>query len=195
MGPDASRYSSGSGSHDSRIVAPYVQSVTQHVASFGYSPNAVDLGCGDFAIGALLRPLFNRYIACDIVTDVLAQNRLAYADLDVDFRLIDITADDLPPGDLVFVRQVLQHLSNEKIGRALEKLVMTYSTLILTEHLPRDRNFTANIDIETGPGTRLDVNSGVDITLPPFSVKPKSSEVLCEVAIESSIIRTMVYHF
>ena len=36
-------------------------------------------------------------------------------DLDVDFRVLDITSDEIPPGDVCFVRQVLQHLSNQSI--------------------------------------------------------------------------------
>ena len=195
MGPKAASYSSGSGSHDSAIVDPYIASVSRYVESLPFRPDAVDLGCGDFAIGSALRPQFNRFIACDIVSDVLAQNRVRYKALDVDFRLIDIANDDLPPGDIAFVRQVLQHLSNDQIARALERIRTTYPKLILTEHLPIDRNFTPNIDIETGPAIRLAIQSGVDITKPPFEISASSSEVLCEVHLKESMIRTTLYSF
>ena len=171
VGPQDARYSSGSGSHDSDVVGPYVEAVSR------------------------LRPLFNRYTACDVVPGVLEQNRVQYSELDVDFRLIDIASDELPPGDIVFVRQVLQHLSNEKISRALESIQKTYPRLVLTEHLPLDPNFVPNIDIPTGPDVRLTVHSGVDILKPPFDVTPASSEVLCEVEEMGCRIRTTLYTF
>jgi hypothetical protein len=195
VSPKAGRYSSGSGSHDSDVVDPYIASVSRFVESLPFRPDAVDLGCGDLTVGSALRPLFNRYIACDIVSDVLAENRLRYKALDVDFRLIDFMEDDLPPGDVVFVRQVLQHLSNDQIARALERIRTTYHRLILTEHLPSDPNFTANIDIRTGPAIRLAVQSGVDITKPPFEIPVESVEVLCEVHLKTSLIRTTLYIF
>jgi hypothetical protein len=195
VGSKSAKYSSGSGSHDSRIVGPYIASVSRFVESLDFPPDAVDLGCGDFAIGAALRPLFNRYIACDIVPEVLAENRVRYKELDVDFWLIDVANDDLPPGDVVFVRQVLQHLSNDQIARALEKIRTTYPRLILTEHLPVDPHFIPNIDIKTGPSTRLAVRSGVDITKPPFEISAAYSEVLCEVRLKTTRIRTTLYNF
>lgn len=190
---DMSRFSSGSGSHKANVAGPYVTAVTRYVESLAFRPNAVDLGCGDFAIGSVLRPLFDRYIACDIVEDVLAQNRAKYKDLDVDFRRVDIAKDSLPPGDLVFVRQVFQHLSNQQIALALQNISARYSRLVLTEHLPLDPNFRPNVDICTGPDTRLSVDSGVDITQPPFDIRPVASEVICEIEQGASLIRTTVY--
>ncbi|WP_445167260.1 methyltransferase [Mycolicibacterium sp. Dal123E01] len=195
VGPVDARYSSGSGSHDSDVVGPYVAAVSSLIESLESPPDAVDLGCGDFAIGSRLRPLFNRYTACDVVPGVLEQNRVQYRALDVDFRLVDIAKDELPAGDIVFVRQVLQHLSNEKISRALGAIKDTYAQLVLTEHLPLDPNFVPNIDIATGPDVRLTVHSGVDISKPPFSISATSSEVLCEVEEMGCRIRTTLYTF
>lgn len=195
VGPVSARYSSGFGSHNADVVEPYVAAVSRFVESLGSRPDAVDLGCGDFAIGSALRPLFNRYVACDVVPGLLEQNRMRYGDLDVDFRLIDISSDELPPGDIVFVRQVLQHLSNEKIARALESLRNTYPKMVLTEHLPLDPHFVPNIDIATGPDIRLTVQSGVDITKPPFNIAVASSEVLCDVDVNGSLFRTTLYTF
>ena len=120
---------------------------------------------------------------------------MRYNALDVDFRLLDFVTDDLPPGDVVFVRQVLQHLSNDQIARALERIRTSYPKLILTEHLPSDPDFTPNIDIKTGPAIRLAVQSGVDITKPPFEIPVDSAEVLCEVHLKTSLIRTTLYEF
>ncbi|MCV7440542.1 class I SAM-dependent methyltransferase [Mycobacterium seoulense] len=195
---------SGPGSRNSFVVEPYINSISQFAAALPERLDAVDLGCGDFAIGSRLRPLFNRYIAGDIVPDVISRNRARFGNLDVDFRVVDITADDLPPGDIAFVRQVLQHLSNDEIARAVNRLRATYPRLVLTEHLPLAADFVPNIDIPTGPNNRLGVNSGVDITKPPFEIPVLSATVLCEVVIEENIdgpgspasrIRTTLYEF
>ncbi len=195
---------SGSGSHRAFVVEPYIASISQFAGEFPQPLDIVDLGCGDFAIGSRLRPLFNRYVACDIVPDVIAQNRERYSDLDVDFRVVDLIADDLPPGDVVFVRLVLQHLSNDLIAHAVARLRATYSRLVLTEHLPSDTNFIPNIDIPTGPGIRLGLNSGVDITKAPFEIPVTNEKILCEVIVRentygpgsaASRIRTTLYEF
>jgi hypothetical protein len=194
---------SGLGSHNALIVEPYITSIARFAETFSSPLDVVDLGCGDFAVGSALRPLFNRYIAGDIVPDVIAQNQKRYSDLDVDFRVIDFAVDDLPPGDVVFVRQVFQHLSNDEIGRAVARLRETYPKLVLTEHLPLATDFVPNIDIQTGPGIRLAINSGVDITRAPFEVPIANATVLCEVTLEKiaadgsppSRYRTTLYEF
>ena len=42
--------------------------------------------------------------------------------LNVDFRVGNITDEELPEGDVCFVRQVLQHLSNEAIANFILKI-------------------------------------------------------------------------
>jgi SAM-dependent methyltransferase len=189
------QFSSGVGSREAKIVEPYIASVSQYVGSLPYRLDAVDLGCGDFAIGSLLRPLFNRYIGCDIVADLIARNRERYKSLDVDFQVINISDNDLPPGDIVLVRQVFQHLSNRDIARALERIRATYPRLILTEDIPLEPDFVPNVDIETGAGIRGPLNSGVDIMQAPFDVSAASTAVLCEITLKRSRIRTTLYNF
>jgi len=47
---------------------------------------------------------------------------------------------------VVFIRQVLQHLSNAHILRAIPKIAASYRFLVLTEHLPLGEAFTPNLD-------------------------------------------------
>jgi Methyltransferase domain len=186
---------SGTGSHVEALVKPYLEAaqraLRQIAAIEACKPDAVDLGCGDFSVGSLLRPLCGAYIGCDIVESVIVASRKRYPD--VDFRVLDITTDDLPAGDVVFVRQVLQHLSNTHITDVLPKLAR-YKYLILTEHLP-GKGFTPNREKMAGPHIRLEQNSGVVLTEPPFNLKPTADTCLCEVVRESdaSILRTNLY--
>ena len=193
---DASQpYYSGSGSHDSLIVSTYVQAVQEFLSTFDQKPDAVDLGCGDFCVGAQIRPLCNKYVACDIVPELIEFNRQKYKGLGVDFKVLDMTSARLPKGDVVFVRQVLQHLSNRKIARAVKKLCSRYKYLVLTEHLPDLQDFEHNLDKLVGPDIRMARNSGVVLTSPPFNVKPKYERKLCQVPESGGYIVTTLYRF
>lgn len=191
--PDGTQgFYSGAGSHDSLVVAPYVESVVRVLNEFPQKPNVVDLGCGDFAVGSQIRPVCDRYIACDIVDSLIESNRKRYAHLDVDFRVLDLAADDIPPADVVIIRQVLQHLSNASITAAMPKITASCRFLLLSEHLPCGDSFPHNLD-NRAPGLRLDVNSGLVLTSPPFSLKPLEERCLCEVPAGDGVIRTMLY--
>ena len=87
--------------------------------------------------------------------------------------------DPLPDGDVCFVRQVLQHLSNDQILKILPKLA-AYKYVFVTEHIPtRTKSYTPNVDNPHGPDVRLYWNSGVFLEQPPFSVPvSKMREIL-----------------
>ena len=183
---------SGRGSHERQVVATYVTAVKTLLKSLD-KPTVVDLGCGDFCVGAQVRSLCGPYIACDIVEPLIERNKDKYRGLDVDFRAVDITADELPDGDVVFIRQVFQHLSNELIIKALPIISSKYKYLLVTEHVPSSLRFIPNIDKPTGPDTRLSNASGVVLTSPPFNLKVRRAEVLCEVLEGDSVIQTHLY--
>ncbi len=189
-------YFSGSGSHTGETLATYVRALETFLASFPQKPDVVDLGCGDFAVGSRIRPLCGRYIACDVVEPLIERNRSRFASLDVDFRVLDITADPLPQGEVAFLRQVLQHLSNKQILAAIAKLPAAYRYLVLTEHLPASGAFEPNLDKPVGPQTRIDNGgrpSGVVLTEPPFNFRAVRTSVLCEVTDYLGTIRTTLF--
>lgn len=168
-GGDNLPFYSGSGSHHPDIVIPYIHVVTQFLNAFEPPLVVFDLGCGDFNIGKELVRHTKYYVAVDIVSDLITYNKAMFKIENLEFQCLDIAADQLPSGDCVIVRQVLQHLSNAEIQRILPKLSM-FKYLILTEHLPMG-GFEPNVDIISGQGTRLKKNSGVDLLAPPFNFK------------------------
>lgn len=183
---------SGAGSHDEVLVSHYIQSVLFFIKSLNHKPKVVDLGCGDFNIGVRVRPWCDEYVACDVVPDLIEFNKKKYNSSDVDFRVLDIASDNLPQGEVVFIRQVLQHLSNEEIKALIPKLYQ-FKYLVLTEHLPNSKDFSHNLNIGTGPGIRLAFNSGIVLTSPPFNLASIASLVLCELAGYGGRIQTTVY--
>lgn len=186
--------SSGRGSRDHRIVEPYVAAVRAFLGALGGRPDVVDLGCGDFNVGSRLRDACGSYVACDIAPSVIERNRTRFADLDVDFRVLDMLDDALPSGDVVFVRQVLQHLSNDQIARVLPKL-RRYPWAVITEHRPHGEDFVPNRDIVAGPGIRTAVRSGVVLEEPPFRLASLETRELCVVEHDEGTITTVAYRF
>ncbi len=185
-------YFSGGGSHDVALTGPYIEAVKKFILGLTNKPDVMDLGCGDFNIGSKIRGVCNNYIACDIVDSLIEQNRVAFKDLHVDFRVFDLTEEKCESVDIVFLRQVLQHLSNDDIQKGLKNIVPYCKYLVLTEHLPIGSNFKRNIDKPTGPDVRADLKSGIDITSLPFKYTLKG-ECICEVPDAFGIIKTIVY--
>jgi hypothetical protein len=172
--------SSGSGSHSNSIVVPYISLVHKLSEEEGFKGlTFVDLGCGDFNIGKQLSHLSSNYIGVDVVEAITTRNKLRYSSSSITFQCIDIVKDPLPDGDVCFIRQVLQHLSNAQIAIILNKLYK-YKWIFITEHYPSPRIFTKpNIDKTTGHSIRLALGSGIYLTDPPFSLNPsKIKEVL-----------------
>lgn len=157
---------SGEGSHLPDIVNPYINSVRTFLTSFKNPLTVCDLGCGDFNIGKQLVPFTKKYIAVDIVADLIEYNSNTFKAENLEFRCLDIAEAKLPAADCVLLRQVLQHLSNNEVLKIVEKLSQ-YKYVILTEHLPQG-NFESNIDIISGQGIRLKKQSGINLKDSPF---------------------------
>ena len=191
-GQDADFYS-GTGSHLPELVEPYVQAVKEFLASFEEPLTVCDLGCGDFNVGSRLAPHCNRYVAVDIVPELIARNRQRYQAQNLTFHCLDMAVDPLPAGDCAILRQVLQHLSNAEVARIVHQL-SAYRYVIVTEHVPHGA-FIPNSDILSGQGIRLKKNSGLDLLAAPFNLRPRSERLLTSLAAPDGkgVIRTTVY--
>lgn len=184
------RFYSGSGSGIKSIIDPYIAAVSHHLIG----KTVVDIGCGDFTIGRRLSNFAKHYIACDIARPLIEYNRKTFKSSNLEFRVLDAVEETLPNGDVVLVRQVLQHLDNDSVSKVLSKLV-AYKTVIVTEHIPRF-DFVPNVDMPTGATNRsCYCHSGLVLTESPFKFSPKTASVICEVLQDGGIIRTHLYEF
>jgi len=182
-GPD--EFDSGPGSHGepARVFAECVINfIKLHNVKV-----VVDLGCGNFAVGARIAPACERYIGVDVVPDLIERNRTMFGASNVEFVSLDITKESLPDGDLCLIRQVMQHLSNSEISRILRK-VRKFHHVIVAEHYPEIER-TPNIDIEHGGGTRIYSHSAVYLDKPPFSVSEMS--LMAEARMDPPVIGSL----
>lgn len=192
-GDNQTDFYSGEGSHHPELVTPYVRKVTAFLKSFKNPLEVCDLGCGDFNVGRTLVKHTAKYVAVDIVSDLILHNRNTFESSHLEFRCLDIAVDELPSGDCAILRQVLQHLSNAEIHCIVDKL-SSFKYVILTEHLP-DGDYTPNVDIISGQGTRLKKGSGVNLLASPFHFKVKAAELLTAVRLDNGngTITTTLY--
>ena len=192
-GKNNSKFYSGIGSHDPKIVDPYIRIVSSFLNSFNPPIIVCDLGCGDFNVGKKLVKFSKKYIAVDIASNLINHNKEIFKNEKLEFQCLDIAKDDLPNGDCALIRQVLQHLSNAEVLNITNKL-KTYKYVIITEHVP-DQVFIPNKEIISGQGIRLKKQSGINLLAPPFNFKVKEKNELLAVRLNNTegVIITSLY--
>ncbi len=180
--PDSEGFDSGAGSSDQRITGAYVRAVRDWLKTIDSTKlTIVDLGCGDFHVGRQLVDCCARYVGVDIVKPLIDFNTAQFASPTVEFLHLNILKDPLPDGGVCFLRQVLQHLSNDQIQTVLNRL-NKYRWTLITEHQPSTAYFRqANRDKPHGADIRLFDHSGVFLDQPPFNVPRERLKLLLEV--------------
>ena len=188
-----SDFYSGAGSHQPEILKPYTDVLISFLASFKSPLVVCDLGCGDFNVGKALLTYTKKYIAVDIVSDLIARNKEKFKEDNLEFYCLDISVDDLPSADCVLLRQVLQHLSNAEVAKITRRL-NAFKYIIVTEHLPQGE-FEPNKDIISGQGIRLKKQSGLILMAPPFNFKVEAEKQLSSVCLKDGegVIVTTLY--
>lgn len=192
-GGNNNEFYSGSGSHNPNIVKPYLEVIISFLNSFQYPITVLDLGCGDFNVARQLLTFSKKYIAVDIAENLVNFNKEKFKQDNLEFYCLDISKARLPNADVVILRQVLQHISNEEIQSVLNKL-KEYKYVILTEHLP-NQDFVPNIDIISGQGIRIKKQSGLLITEEPFNFKYRKQLELQSTILDNNkgVIKTWLY--
>lgn len=130
--------------------------------------------------------------------ELIERNRRLFQRPNLTFVTLDASKDTPPPGDIVIVKQVLQHLSDDRVAAILANL-RSYPIWIICDHTPIG-DLAPNRDIKTGAGVRSEIGSGLVLTAPPFSIKPSHTELLSEIECYRGTpwhghIRTLAYTF
>jgi len=171
------KFRSGSGSHEEKIIVPYINTLIPLLTNNDIR-NIVDLGCGDFwimryVLGTLSKNNYNFfYTGIDVVEDLINHNAATFKHPNIRFVCRDAAADNepLPDGDILIIRQVLQHLSNADIKKILDK-AGKFKFLFITESIYSGVDAVHNIDKASNNHTRVDHKSGVYLEYAPFACK------------------------
>ena len=171
----ATRCASGWSDVTSGQGAAALQAIMKVVRVFDIRSIA-DVPCGDGCFtGAVLAALRNRtvpapvYVGVDIVRDLVEQNRARHADATTQFIEGDVVsgATPLPPAELIFSRQMLQHLCNDDALRFVHAVARSSARFALLTTFVTDSSFV-NTDIACASGDYRPQ----DLTKPPFSLPP-----------------------
>ncbi len=124
--------------------------------------SVTDLGCGDWQFSRLIDWSDVDYVGFDVVGHLIERNRREYGRKNIRFQQFE-DVSDLPGGDLLLSKEVLQHLPNEIVLNYLEEIRRKYKFALLTNAIePSD---IANRDIVAGDWRPLRRDQ------PPFNIR------------------------
>ena len=90
-----------------------------------------DLGCGDWQFSRYMDWSRADYLGLDVVPGVVARNQAQYGAAGVRFATF-ASLDDLPGGDLLLAKEVLQHLPNPIVQSYLDAIRKRYRHALIT---------------------------------------------------------------
>lgn len=101
---------------------PFINFINEYLRDHTDIHTVVDIGCGDWQIGRHFELGERKYIGCDVSEFILKKVESRFASPHIRFQQLDAVSDMLPKGDLIIVKDVLQHLSLADAARILQKL-------------------------------------------------------------------------
>jgi SAM-dependent methyltransferase len=155
-------WSGGSGEGSFDFQTKGYQGFLQNFISKNNIKSVVDMGCGDWQFSQYIDWSGVRYQGYDVVPSVVTSNANNFSAANISFTLYSGDPNDLPSGDLLIVKDVLQHLSNQSV-LDVTNCLFKYKYALLTNCI-NPKGKTINEDINTGDFRYL------DLRLAPFSL-------------------------
>jgi SAM-dependent methyltransferase len=161
---ETDHWNGGSGEGSAVDATDAYRRVLETVVASSDVRTIVDAGCGDWQFSRLVDWAGKRYTGVDIVPEVVAANRAAFALDAVDFVAADIRTDHLPAADLLVCKDVLQHWDVQSVQRFLDRNRGRYRYALITNDLASVHIAPEmlNADIPIGHWRTLDLER------PPF---------------------------
>lgn len=141
---------------------PYIDFLNDFLKTHSDINNIVDLGCGDWQLHRHINLNNRKYIGVDIVNKVIQINKKKFEKNNITFECKNFLKDSIPDSDLLIIKDVLQHLSNENILKFFKILKNTkYKYILITNDISKFN--LNNIDIPDG------MYKPIDITREPYN--------------------------
>ena len=111
----------------------------------------LDYGCGarGWFNGCDIRP--TRYVGVDVDEDTISYNKTVYPA--IEFHHLEGSGHDVPQADVVFCKDVFQHLPNDDVISTLEAICETRARFLITSldsYPPPPTNESRNFQSEVG---------------------------------------------
>jgi trans-aconitate methyltransferase len=164
---DENEGSSGGGSTFENA-RPYYEYLTRFLQEHKIK-SVVDLGCGDWMLSKYIDWTDIDYTGYDVVESVIDKNIQKYGSDTIRFINANFLNAEVPAADLLICKHVLQHIPNKDVFRFI-KLLPKYKHCLILNAMPVGQK---NIDHPIMREFPFWDDRGIDLTLPPFSIKGK----------------------
>lgn len=159
------RSGSGSDMPETPIIRAEVPELLKQIGA----RTLLDAGCGEFFwLKEVNLDFLDSYIGLDIVEPIINHNQFKYGSPKIRFSLADITKDALPQVDVILCRDVLQHLVDLDVKRALKNIKLSNSRYLLTSTF-REKKENSNPVNQESPILSLLAGSGRNFEIAPFN--------------------------
>lgn len=148
----------GSGGGSSVEITEGYRSFLQHFLSDMQIKSVVDLGCGDWQFSELIDWSNVEYLGLDCVKSLIHTNETNFGGDNISFKYFDGSKEMLKEkGDLLIVKDVLIHWTNEEVSFFLKHLSqLDFKYILITNQIGKEN---LNSDIQTGQFRNIDINS------------------------------------
>jgi len=142
---DKNKWGNGSGPGSSikynKKFIPFLQK------SVNENNTILDLGCGDFNYTSQIDFSNKTYIGIDCVESVIEKNNKDYSNSNIHFKCCDIFDYTIPNDvDLIIIKDVLQHWTDENIIKFLDKLPKVKTIIVNGKPKTKNLDVKRNID-------------------------------------------------
>jgi len=159
---ESAAWGGGSGEGSRAAATDVYRTIVERLARAADVRSVVDAGCGDWEFSQLIDWGDVSYLGLDVVPELVARNREAFARPGVEFQCADFHAERPPPADLLLCKDVLQHWPVAWIQRFLRVTRGRYRYLLLTNDIASTRpSHPRNSDIELGDWRPVDLEAPV----------------------------------
>lgn len=159
---------SGSGSHPDNTTT-YRQFLQNFFKRYNIR-SVVDFGCGDWQSTQLIDWSGISYHGIDVVEAVISENSRQHGSETIRFSCADLLEEPLPAADLLIIKDVLQHWSNEQVHTLLPRLAV-FRCALITNTIATYEKATGELALTELPAN-CDITSGgfraIDLAEPPF---------------------------
>jgi SAM-dependent methyltransferase len=132
--------------------------------------SVVDLGCGSWEFSRYIDWSNVNYIGVDAAQSMIELDQMKLGSDNITFIHGDILTMDLPEGELMVCKDVLQHLQNADIATFLSR-IGKYRHCLITNDLAISKTDSMELTESNRENRERGENRPLDLTKPPFNVK------------------------
>lgn len=136
----------------------------QRFISLNAIRSVVDIGCGDWQFSRFVDFAGAEYLGLDVARPVIEKNVAAFGRDGIAFKVMPDDLTEVPGGDLLLIKDVLQHLPDAEIRAILTQVAPRFRFALITnsyEKIDTGRNY----DIGGHGDFRC-----IDLTAEPYNV-------------------------